>query len=96
MADTETIRVEVVYALPDKQIILPVTLSAGATVADALAASRLDERVPGLDLASAKVGVFGKLAKRDQALRDGDQVEVYRPLIADPKAAKRKKKAADR
>lgn len=93
MAEPETIKVEVVYAMPDNQLVLPVSLTEGATVTEALTASGLANRVPGLDLATTKVGVFGKVAKSDHVLRDGDRVEVYRPLIADPKAAKKKKPA---
>ena len=90
MAEQETIRVEVVYAIPENQLVLPVSLPSGATIDDAIAASGIAKRVPDLDLATSKVGIYGKVSKLDQVLRDGDRVEVYRPLIADPKAAKKK------
>ena len=94
MADANsTIRVEVAYARPDQQIIIPVELPAGATLEQAIIQSRMLEQFPELDLKTAKVGVFGKLGKLSATLRNGDRVEIYRPLIADPKAV-RKQRAA--
>lgn len=89
----DRIRVEVAYALPDEQLLLSVDLPAGATVADALEASGIRERFPGLDLESAKVGIFGKLTRGDTVLKARDRVEIYRPLIADPKEVRRKRAA---
>ena len=92
MADQ--IRVEVVYALPNTQEILSVNLAPGATVAQAVEASGILQKYPEIDLGKTKLGVFAKLAKPDTALRDRDRVEIYRPLIADPKAV-RKQRAAE-
>ena len=92
MADQ--IRVEVVYALPNTQEILSVNLAPGATVAQAVEASGILQKYPEIDLGKNKLGVFAKLAKPDTALRDRDRVEIYRPLIADPKAV-RKQRAAE-
>ena len=64
------------------------------TVRQALELSGIEQHFPGIDLASAKVGIFGKLSKPDAQLNPGDRVEIYRPLIADPKEA-RKKRAAE-
>jgi uncharacterized protein len=89
----DRIRIEVAYALPGQQQVLPVDLPAGATVADALEAAGLRERFPELDLDNAKVGIFGKLTRRDTVLKARDRVEVYRPLIADPKEVRRKRAA---
>jgi putative ubiquitin-RnfH superfamily antitoxin RatB of RatAB toxin-antitoxin module len=89
MADE--IQVEVAYALPEQQIILPVKASAGATVEDAIKRSGILERFPEIKLAQAKVGIFSKLTKLDSVLRDKDRVEIYRPLIADPKEVRRKR-----
>jgi putative ubiquitin-RnfH superfamily antitoxin RatB of RatAB toxin-antitoxin module len=86
--------IEVVYALPSEQRIVRVALPAGATVADAIAASGLPAAHPEIDLARNKVGVWMKLVKLDTPLRDRDRVEIYRPLIADPKAV-RKQRAAE-
>lgn len=90
----EQIVVEVAYARPDVQVILPVSVPRGATVEDALKASEIVERFPEIDLDSAKVGIFGKLAKRDTVLRSRDRVEIYRPLIADPKEVRKQRAAA--
>jgi hypothetical protein len=90
----ETIDVEVAYARPDEQVILALKVPSGATIEEAIRRSSLLERFPEIDLASNKVGVFGKVGKLDQALAQGDRVEIYRPLIADPKEA-RKQRAAE-
>lgn len=89
----EKIEVEVAYARPERQLILRVRGLVGMTVAQAIARSGVVEQFPEIDLASAKVGIFSKVAKMDQVLQAGDRVEIYRPLIADPKEA-RKKRAA--
>lgn len=93
MRATATIRVEVVYALPDRHWSVSVELPAGATVAQALAAADLPGRVPGLEVGTLGLGVFGRKADLDTALRDGDRVELLRPLRADPKTARRKRAA---
>jgi putative ubiquitin-RnfH superfamily antitoxin RatB of RatAB toxin-antitoxin module len=89
----DRIQVEVAYALPEQQLLLPVDLPSGATVADALEASGIRERFPELDLENAKVGIFGKLTRVDTVLKARDRVEIYRPLIADPKEVRRKRAA---
>jgi uncharacterized protein len=80
--------IEVCYALPDRQTLVALQLPEGATVQQALDASAIQQRHPELDLAQAKVGVFGKLKPRDTVLADHDRVEIYRPLIVDPKTAR--------
>ena len=86
------IQVEVVYALPQRQEITPVTLPEGATVRQAVEASGLLHKYPDIELDGAnKLGVFAKLTKSDAVLRDRDRVEIYRPLIADPKAVRKKR-----
>lgn len=85
------IRVEVVYALPAEQPILQVSLAEGATVEDAIRASGVLDAHPDIDLAKNKVGIFSKLVKLDEKVRDRDRVEIYRPLIADPKEVRRKR-----
>lgn len=94
MASADSIAVEVAYALPDEQVIIPVKIEAGATVEQAIARSGVLSRFPEIDLAVNKVGVFGKLGRLDAVLRDGDRVEIYRPLLADPKEI-RKQRAAE-
>jgi putative ubiquitin-RnfH superfamily antitoxin RatB of RatAB toxin-antitoxin module len=90
----ETIRVEVVYPLPHKQEIIQVKLPQSATVRQAIEASGLLQKYPEIDLTKNKLGVFAKSAKPDAVLRDQDRVEIYRPLIADPKEV-RKQRAAE-
>ncbi|WP_118179105.1 RnfH family protein [Paraburkholderia phosphatilytica] len=83
--------VEVCYALPDRQTRIELRLPEGATLQQALDASAIQQQHPELDLAHAKVGVFGKLKPRDTVLADHDRVEIYRPLIVDPKAARQRR-----
>ncbi len=94
MADADKIAIEVVYALPDEQVIIPLEIEAGATCAQAITRSGMQSRFPEIDLAVNKVGVFGKLGRLDAVLRDGDRVEIYRSLRADPKEI-RKQRAAE-
>jgi hypothetical protein len=83
--------IEVCYALPNEQVLIPVELPEGATVQQALDASGILQRCPQIDLAKQKVGVFGKLKPLDAVLADHDRVEIYRPLIVDPKAARQRR-----
>lgn len=94
MADR--LRVEVAYAEPDRQWLLPVDLAPGATVADAIEASGIAAAVPGLDIVPDRLGVFGKKASMDRPLRDGDRVEIYRPLLIDPKEERRARAKAQK
>lgn len=89
-----TIRAEVAYATPDRQLIIPVEIAEGATLEQAIVQSRLQEQFPEIQLQTAKVGVFGKLSKLSAIARAGDRIEIYRPLLADPKEV-RKKRAAE-
>lgn len=93
MENVETIPVEVVYALPDRQVILALEVPAAASIADVIAQSGILQQFPDIDIDSSKVGVFGKLGKLTDSLHAGDRIEIYRPLIADPKAV-RKQRAA--
>ncbi len=86
----ETIDVEVAYAEPARQFLRRVTLAEGATIADAIAASKLEAEL-GIDLSSLACGIWSKPKPRDTRLADGDRVELYRPLLADPKDARRKR-----
>jgi putative ubiquitin-RnfH superfamily antitoxin RatB of RatAB toxin-antitoxin module len=91
-----TIRVEVVYALPDAQEVIPLTLGAGASVQDALDACGIFDRHPQIDARGCGVGIWGRVVDRSHPLREGDRVEIYRPLQADPKQARRARAAQDR
>ena len=82
-------RIEVVYAWPQGAIQRTYELHAAATVGDALRAAGADPAFAGIDLERSPIGVFGAAARREQPLRPGDRVEIYRPLALDPKAARR-------
>lgn len=88
------ILVEVAYALPHEQLIVPIKVNQGITAEEAIRTSGIMNKFPEIDLSVNKIGIFGKLAKIDTPLRHLDRVEIYRPLIADPKEA-RKQRAAD-
>lgn len=90
----ESINVEVVYALADVQDLARLSLPEGSTAMHAIEASGLLAEHPEIDMKKNKIGVFAKLAKADTLLRDRDRVEIYRPLIADPKEV-RKQRAAE-
>jgi hypothetical protein len=87
------VKITVAYALPDRQTLEEVVVPKGATVADAIARSHVLEQHPEINLKVNKVGIFGKLVKMDTVLRDGDRVEIYRPLpkpVRDPYAAEQR------
>ncbi|MBI5329698.1 MAG: RnfH family protein [Betaproteobacteria bacterium] len=88
------VHVEVVYARTDSQKAIPLTLAQGTTVQQAIERSGLLAEFPEIDLEKNKLGVWNKLAKPDQILRDKDRIEIYRALIADPKEV-RKQRAAE-
>nr|WP_206286031.1 RnfH family protein [Yersinia kristensenii] len=85
------IRVEVVYALPERQYLRVVSLDEGSTVEEAIRASGLLELRPDIDLTKNKVGIYSRPVKLGDKLNDGDRVEIYRPLIADPKELRRQR-----
>ncbi|MDD2885980.1 MAG: RnfH family protein [Dechloromonas sp.] len=93
MAD-EQISVEVCYPLPDKQLLVRLKLPVASTLLTALEASGLLVKYPEIDVKKNKFGIWNKLSKVDAVLRDQDRVEIYRPLIADPKEV-RKQRAAE-
>ena len=93
MDEVQKIHIEVAYALPQEQQILSLNVDSGTTVAQAIELSGILEQYPDIDLGKNKVGIFGKLAKLDKALQEGDRVEIYRKLIADPKEVRRKRAA---
>jgi putative ubiquitin-RnfH superfamily antitoxin RatB of RatAB toxin-antitoxin module len=85
--------VEVTYALEKKQTLLELEVSEGTTLKQAVELSGIIDTYPQIDLTKDKTGIFGKIAKLDTVLREKDRVEIYRPLIADPKQV-RKERAA--
>ncbi|KFD20292.1 MULTISPECIES: RnfH family protein [Tatumella] len=88
MAD---IQVEVVYALPEKQYLRTVTVTEGSTIEQAIIASGLPELRKDINLAENKVGIFSRAAKLQDVVQAGDRVEIYRPLLADPKELRRQR-----
>ena len=94
MANAETIAVEVAHARPQEQVILRLEVPAGSTLRQAVEQSGILERFPDIDPDTMKAGIFGKLKKSDQVLQTGDRVEIYRPLIADPKQVRKQRAAA--
>jgi putative ubiquitin-RnfH superfamily antitoxin RatB of RatAB toxin-antitoxin module len=98
VTDIEPISVEVAYALPDKQKIVSLMVEPGTTAQDAVYKSHIDQEFPGLDLKTAKLGIFGQVlgakglaAASDYVLKEGDRVEIYRELTADPKEVRRRR-----
>lgn len=91
MANTEKYYIEVAYALPEEQVLIALDVDEGTTVEQAVKLSGILEKFDDIDLTKNKLGIFGKVAKADQVLRDKDRVEIYRPLIADPKESRRKR-----
>ena len=86
---TTTIKVEIAYAKEDMQLIDYINIFMGATVGQAILASRIPTLFPEVDLTKNKVGIFGRQVKLDTVLREGDRVEIYRPMKADPKQVRR-------
>lgn len=87
------IAIEVAYALPERQEIISLTVPEGTSLEQGIKQSGIIGHFPEIDLGKNKVGIFSKPKKLDEVLRDGDRVEIYRPLIADPKQV-RKQRAA--
>ena len=83
-------KIGVAYSEPEKQVWLNIDLDEGATVQDAITTSGILDIFPHIDLTSQKVGVYGKFCKLDAKLKEGDRVEIYRPITADPKTVKRR------
>jgi putative ubiquitin-RnfH superfamily antitoxin RatB of RatAB toxin-antitoxin module len=84
-------QVEIVFALSERQVLETMELPEGSTVADAIKRSALAQEFPTVDFDQLQAGVWGKLVERDRVLLDGDRVELYRPLMMDPREARRLK-----
>jgi uncharacterized protein len=93
---TETIHVEVAYALPHKQAVLQIPVPEGCTAIEAVRQSGIAGQFSGIDLDHLKLGIFGKAVAPEQVLRSGDRVEIYRPLVADPKEVRKARAARAR
>ena len=91
MNNDKKILVEVTYATPQKQLVIPVNVDDGITVKDAIELSGIKKEFPEINLETDPVGIFGKHTTLDHILREKDRVEIYRPLIADPKEIRRQR-----
>ena len=87
------ILIEVAYALPKKQLIIPFKVKQGITAEEAIKASGIIKKFPEIDLRTNQIGIFGKLTQLDHVMRERDRIEIYRPLIADPKEIRRQRAA---
>ena len=88
---TEKLQIEVVYALPEEQKLYQVRVDCDATVEHAIKLSGILNDYPMIDLGQSKVGIFSKVCKLSDGLHDLDRIEIYRPLLADPKEARKKR-----
>jgi putative ubiquitin-RnfH superfamily antitoxin RatB of RatAB toxin-antitoxin module len=88
---TDYLRVSVAYVGAEDQMLRGLEVRSGTSVKEAIEQCGILSSFPEIDLAANKVGVFGKLVKLDQPLEDGDRIEIYRPLIADPKTARKRR-----
>lgn len=88
MAD-KSISVEVVYAEPERQAVIPLELHAGSTAEQAITASGILTQFPEIDLTLQKIGIFGQICVLDRTVADGDRIEIYRPLLQNPMDARR-------
>jgi len=93
MENAKKINVEIAYALPEVQRVMAIEVVEGLELIEAIRQSGILEEFPDIDLENSKLGIFGKLKKANTILREGDRVEIYRKLIADPKQV-RKERAA--
>lgn len=91
MGGPNQLKIEVVYALRDEQVLIALDLEEGVTVGQAIERSGILQRYPHVELILGRVGIFGKVVDLGTRLRDGDRVEIYRPLEADPKEARRRR-----
>ncbi|MHA2940306.1 RnfH family protein [Vibrio sp. RC27] len=89
--EAEMIQVEVIYALPDEQRVLALMVDSQSSVEDIIQQSGVLAMYPEIDLAKNKVGVFSRNVKLNATVNNGDRIEIYRPLLADPKEIRRKR-----
>lgn len=93
MAKIDLITIEVAWASPDEQQLISVEVPAGSLIRQAIETSGMLQRCPAIDLESSKVGVFGRLATLSDTVQAGDRIEIYRPLLLDPKEQRRRRAA---
>lgn len=93
-ADRGDVEVEVIYAQPLRHAAIRLKLAAGSTLQQAVEASGIIRKFPEIDLAKCGLGIYGKLARADTVLSARDRIEIYRPLLADPKDIRKQRAAA--
>ncbi len=93
--DKQLIDVEVAYAKPEQQVIIALQVEDQTTAEQAIIRSSILNRFPEIDMATVKIGIFSKACNLQQVLTAGDRVEIYRPLLNDPKEARRKRAAKE-
>lgn len=91
MANADTLHVQLCYALPDKAVLLELDVNQGCTLEEVIHRSGLLVQYPHINLSTNKMGVYGKLKPLDTQARDGDRIEIYRPLQADPMESRRRR-----
>jgi hypothetical protein len=89
MAAPGTINIEVVFALPERQKLVSLSIDQACTVKEAILESGITDEFPDQDIFSCSVGIWGRAVQEDQLLREGDRIEIYRSLLIDPRAARR-------
>lgn len=92
--EAKKITIEIVYALPEEQTLLSFTVPEGTTLDQAIGLSGIQAHYPDLDLSTLKAGLFGKITPRTVIMREKDRIELYRPLIADPKEVRKQRAEA--
>ena len=88
---SDKITIEVVYALPDQQVVIPLTVADDTNIEQAILASGILTQFPEIDLTQNRVGIYSRLAKLSDGLLDGDRIEIYRPLLEDPREIRRRR-----
>lgn len=88
---SDMIKIQLSYAKAEQQLILDLSVPAGTTILQAIEASDLIRKMPDIDISVLRVGIYSKLKTLDTVVRDGDRVEIYRPLIVDPKESRRRR-----
>lgn len=84
-------RIQICYALPDRQLLRDLTVAKGTTIGEAIRLSGITRELTDIDLTTCRVGIYGKVKSLEAQLREGDRIEIYRPLRADPKDARRRR-----
>lgn len=90
-SSNDMMSIELAYALPDVQALLKIDVQEGSTVQQAIEQSGILRQFPQIDITQDKVGIFSKVCKLDRVLSQGDRIEIYRPLLTDPKQRRREK-----